>query len=87
MSKVGNQRKKLSPRLRRQVVERYGYFCWYCFKDTPQPEIDHIHPLARGGTDDFSNLVTACRPCNNAKGTKTTLEWRAPHLICAECPE
>lgn len=30
--------------------------------------VDHIVPLAKGGTSAKSNLVTACRRCNNDKG-------------------
>jgi 5-methylcytosine-specific restriction endonuclease McrA len=30
--------------------------------------VDHVVPLARGGTDHPSNLVVACRPCNMKKG-------------------
>lgn len=31
-------------------------------------EVDHVRPLADGGTDHLSNLWTLCRPCNRAKG-------------------
>lgn len=30
--------------------------------------IDHVIPYARGGTDAWTNLVLACRSCNEAKG-------------------
>lgn len=30
--------------------------------------IDHVTPRARGGTDTWENLVTACTVCNNRKG-------------------
>lgn len=36
---------------------------------------DHIIPRSRGGTDDPSNLVWACRNCNAAKGNRTPQEW------------
>ena len=32
---------------------------------------DHVHPLAAGGPNDLINLVTACWPCNFAKGSCT----------------
>lgn len=35
-------------------------------------EVDHIKPIAEGGTDEFVNLVTSCRDCNRGKG-KTLL--------------
>lgn len=30
-------------------------------------ELDHIHPLSRGGTNDLDNLRAACSPCNRRK--------------------
>jgi 5-methylcytosine-specific restriction endonuclease McrA len=33
-------------------------------------EIDHVVPLSKGGSNDLSNLVTACKPCNQAKRGK-----------------
>ena len=41
-----------------------------------QPTIDHVHPTSRGGTDDFDNLVCACRHCNQEKGNRFYItEW------------
>jgi len=50
--------------------------CGYC--QTQQAlaygplEVDHITPVAAGGTDDPENLWLACRPCNQYKGVQTT---------------
>jgi 5-methylcytosine-specific restriction endonuclease McrA len=33
--------------------------------------IDHIIPLAKGGTSDRSNLRVLCTTCNTAKGVKS----------------
>ena len=41
-------------------------YCWKCSKDVTL-EIDHIVPQAKWGTDDFNNLITACRECNMGK--------------------
>lgn len=30
-------------------------------------ELDHVHPLHHGGTDDPDNLCAACSPCNRRK--------------------
>jgi hypothetical protein len=49
--------------------------CGYCL--TPQQiismpfEIEHIQPIAEGGTDDEENLWLACRNCNGFKHAKT----------------
>ena len=40
-------------------------------------EIDHIMPLARGGSNWPHNLQLLCPTCNRAKGNKTMDEWRS----------
>ena len=32
---------------------------------------DHVIPRSKGGSDEDSNLVTMCNPCNEKKGNKT----------------
>lgn len=54
--------------------------CNYCrcelsFEDRRSWHIDHVVPLARGGTHELSNLVVACPPCNHSKGSKMLDEW------------
>ena len=49
--------------------------CVYCGK--PADTFDHVIPKRRGGTDDPSNLVPACRSCNASKGSRTLSEWIA----------
>lgn len=60
------KRRMLPARLRTQVMERDAYRCVRCGSHTDL-EVDHIHPVAHGGTDEFSNLQTLCKPCNAAK--------------------
>ena len=40
--------------------------CPLCF------EADHLVHVSNGGTDHHSNLLTACRACNQARGTHPT---------------
>jgi hypothetical protein len=70
--------------LRTAVFERDGYTCTYCgYRGTSRTlEVDHRTPLARGGTDDPSNLATACWRCNREKGTMTEWEYRFSRLGC-----
>jgi 5-methylcytosine-specific restriction endonuclease McrA len=57
------------------VFERDGHTCVYC-GDTAGPfELDHVHPVSRGGDDRLENLACACRPCNRSKGAKLVSEW------------
>jgi 5-methylcytosine-specific restriction endonuclease McrA len=52
--------------------------CVYCSKDLKLGfEIDHVHPLARGGTNWPENLQLLCKSCNQRKHTKTDEEFRA----------
>ena len=37
--------------------------------------VDHIIPVAKGGTDDPENLVAACRRCNFSKQDKMPDEY------------
>lgn len=55
-------------RIRWEVMSRDQFTCKYCGVLTgPDAEIDHVIPLSKGGTNELDNLVTACRPCNQAK--------------------
>lgn len=57
--------------------------CEYCGKEyiaaDNYPHIDHIIPLARGGTDTRNNVRVLCRRCNMLKGVHLDGEWE--HLI------
>lgn len=55
--------------------------CRYCGERLNDGgEIDHLTPVARGGTSRMSNLTLACTACNRAKLAKTLAEflvWRS----------
>ncbi len=72
-------RTPLSKRVRFAVFARDGFTCRYCGaqSDTAKLVVDHITPVAAGGTNDPENLVTACEPCNAGKGART-IEQHAP---------
>lgn len=45
--------------------------CWYCGRQTnPYDDfaVDHVIPVAAGGTNDADNLAPSCRTCNGRKG-------------------
>lgn len=62
-------------RLRQWVFARDDYRCVYCGSTEEPLHCDHVHPKARGGGDDPSNLATACRPCNLSKNDRLLSEW------------
>ena len=68
-------RKSISNGLRYRVLRRFGFRCRYCgvgASDGHELHIDHVVPVAKGGTNDFDNLVAACFRCNSGKGVKST---------------
>lgn len=46
-----------------------GRVCADCGATGVPLNIDHVHPRSRGGSGTISNLVLACVPCNQAKGS------------------
>ena len=82
-------RQSQAPRLsRRLLFARDRHLCAYCggvrhFSDL---SMDHLMPASRGGHDTWSNLVTACRPCNQRKANRTPDEARMPLLYVPYTP-
>lgn len=64
------KRKGLSKRTRFEVLKRDAFTCQYCGAKAPDTvlHVDHIDPVANGGSDALINLVTSCVPCNGGKG-------------------
>lgn len=62
-------RKSLSKKIRFEVFKRDSFKCQYCGKSSPDVilEVDHIKPVSEGGTNDITNLITACFDCNRGK--------------------
>lgn len=58
-------------RLRFEVLRRDNHTCYYCGAKAPETKItvDHVIPVALGGTDEPSNLVAACGDCNGGKSS------------------
>lgn len=82
-------RKYISPYLsarvrlsRQNLFMRDGQTCMYCGQKFAEKKltVDHIKPLSKGGKHEWTNVVTACSPCNNKKGNLTPKEARMPLL-------
>jgi hypothetical protein len=88
----------VSKRLRYEVLRRDNHTCRYCGRAAPDVplRIDHVIPVALGGTDEPTNLVTACQDCNSGKSssspdeplvadvTEAALRWGGALAIAAE---
>ncbi len=62
-----------------KVYEKDDYRCKYCGKQLTRfsATLDHITPVARGGTHSLENLVTACLECNSKKNVKPLGDFMA----------
>lgn len=83
-----SKHKSLSPKLRKQVYEKYNGHCAYCgckleMKDM---QVDHIksvyvhqdfkHDMTDEEMNSIDNLMPACRQCNLYKSTMTLEDFR-----------
>ncbi len=68
-------RRYISETVKQAVEKRAGGRCEYCKtlrKYSPQPFIiEHIVPLAKGGSSSLGNLAFSCGGCNGHKYQKT----------------
>lgn len=55
------------------LFRRDNNLCLYCGQRFHHSELsrDHIRPISQGGTDNWNNVVTACKRCNNHKAGRT----------------
>lgn len=58
--------------IRFEVFKRDKFTCQYCGNSAPEVvlHVDHIQPIAKGGDNDITNLITACADCNSGKGAR-----------------
>jgi hypothetical protein len=66
-----DRRKPIPKRLRFAILARDNYTCYYCRATDAPLTIDHVLPVALGGTDEPSNLVAACKDCNAGKSSSS----------------
>jgi hypothetical protein len=70
---LGKRKRRLLPKKNRdKIIERDGHKCFYC-ESVDVLTIDHIVPVAHGGSDTASNLITCCHSCNSKKNKKRLL--------------
>src|SRR3569833_642622 len=84
-------------RFRRQVTNTFlfardHYRCQYCGRHItelkPREALtrDHLMPLSRGGTNEWTHVVAACSPCNTKKGNRLPEEIGMHPLTQTEEP-
>lgn len=73
---------------RENIYIRDDYVCQYCHYRHPTKDLtlDHVFPVAQGGLKVWTNIVTACRGCNQKKGNKTPEQASMPLLKRPEEP-
>ena len=69
---VKKVRTPLTKSIRHEVFVKDGFKCVECGATNQQTRlhVDHILPVAQGGTDELSNLQTLCEACNLAKSNR-----------------
>ncbi len=71
--KVSTRAYEFPPTLTNKLLfRRDGCICAYCQKTFDHKILtrDHVHARARGGKDNWMNVVTSCKACNNFKGDR-----------------
>jgi 5-methylcytosine-specific restriction endonuclease McrA len=61
--------------VRAYVLLKWNHQCAYCDAHSVALELDHLQPRSKLGSDRVSNLVAACRPCNQRKGDQDVREF------------
>jgi hypothetical protein len=66
------RRPKITPAMRRRVLERDGWVCGICIQPIADGDlhIDHIVPLVAGGAHAVENMQPAHAACNIRKGAR-----------------
>lgn len=65
---------------RENVYIRDEFTCQYCRNEFPAKllTLDHVVPVSKKGAKTWTNVVTACRECNQRKANRTPEQARMP---------
>ena len=77
--RIAPTKRRAWPRgLKEQLMRQQRNRCVYCGRhySSHYLDIDHMDPVAYGGSNDPSNLQVLCGPCNRRKGDQTDREFR-----------
>lgn len=87
---TGGTRGSFDIGVKRELHRKQGGRCICCLRlieITDTAEVDHGHPLSRGGADHSSNLFLVHARCNKEKHNKTLPEHRAWRVKVGKDPE
>lgn len=72
-SGFGNDPNYVPPLSNPALFRRDDNLCLYCGQHFMHTDLsrDHITPISQGGADNWNNVVTACKRCNNHKAGRT----------------
>lgn len=72
----------------RALFKRDANLCLYCGGRFDRRDLsrDHIKPLSLNGTEEWNNVVTACKRCNNHKAGRTPEQARMQLLAIPFTP-
>lgn len=64
------------------LFARDRHICMYCGNHFTRGQLtrDHVHPLSKGGHDEWENVVSACTVCNLRKSNRTPQQAHMPLL-------
>lgn len=73
---------------RENVYIRDNYTCQYCGEKHALKNLtlDHVIPASKKGPKNWTNVVTACRDCNQRKANRTPLTANMPLLSQPSAP-
>jgi 5-methylcytosine-specific restriction endonuclease McrA len=74
--------------VREMLFARDRHVCAYCGGHFRLADLtaEHVLPQSKGGRDTWTNLVSACKPCNLRKGNRTPEQAAMPLLYVPYVP-
>ena len=81
-------RERVPAVVREMLFARDRHVCAYCGGRYRLAELtaEHVLPQSKGGRDSWTNLVSACKPCNLRKGDRTPEQAAMPLLYVPYVP-
>lgn len=80
---IRKSQRVISGAVQQQIWHRDGFQCMYCGQGIPKVQltVDHFVPVERGGKDEPSNYLSACRQCNKNKGNQDPEQYCWDHNL------